>query len=208
MNVTYRFSGKNILIAGANVLPATSLALRFAEVGATVIVVDYDQEALLELASHAPSQIEPIFMRLEVAANIDRLAQIWTPEPIHVLAQFQPYGMAERLSASVGSVVRMSRQLAPCLARGPGVNIVAIPKVTDPEDPIANAREAAHLGMLRAMRQGDQGRPLRTIGLLGLGPETCEGWAETLSQRIFDTAQAALDVPASEPAPETHSSGN
>lgn len=119
---------KTVLIAGAAGAVGGILAKRFADLGATVVVIDEDETALHEIARYQPNRIEPLCLDLRKAKSCRMLGEAWGGAPIHFLFNLQNY------TENLGEVVRciegidtLNRALFPALVAADGAVVVLCP---------------------------------------------------------------------------------
>lgn len=129
MNDAAKLSNKTVLIAGAAGKIGAALAKRLAKLGATVIAIDGDEAALVEVARDRPDLIEPLCMDLGNPHNCRLLGEMWQDEPIHYL-----YNLQHCSKSSEGDFRRLegmqalTKALLPALARAKGAIVTLCPK--------------------------------------------------------------------------------
>ncbi|KNG95476.1 hypothetical protein [Pseudaestuariivita atlantica] len=185
---------KTALIVGAGHTAAERMAVQLAELNWQVIVVGQDAERLMALAERAPDRIDPLPMALNSRENAEQLGAVWGDEPLHALAQFQPVLMPLQITLAVRSVALMTGAFAAGLRAARGVNLVAMPRSRDLEDPLSQAAEGAHSRALRALALAHQKAGFRTVGLLSAGArgKAIAGMAVDIATGALPTGNGAV----------------
>ena len=151
-------SGKTIIVAGADCAFGREVTRAVSGQGATVLVLDEDDAALLALSRNAPRLIEHLAMPMDSASGIDTLGRIWDAEPIDCLVLLQSLRMARRPGTAVKSMLLLARALQPGLAAARGCVVTVIRASAPGSDPVRLSAEAAQMRMSSVLP--DQFAPL------------------------------------------------
>ncbi|MCZ0810872.1 MAG: hypothetical protein ACQEVT_06630 [Pseudomonadota bacterium] len=114
------FSGQTVLIAAAGCEQGVALGHAFCAAGARVVLVDRDEARIIEIATLARDQIEPLALDPLRPDLCRRLGEIWADEPLAALIHLQPLRHPERIGATIGAIPALTRDLAGALRAGQG----------------------------------------------------------------------------------------
>ncbi|MEP3480374.1 MAG: SDR family oxidoreductase [Fuerstiella sp.] len=194
------FAGKQIVLTGAASGIGRALALRLAEEGAALHLVDINQDGLNELAAQIPNAVAAVWQcDLSSATDIDRwLDQLEVfPSPIDGLinnAGVAYYGATDAMTMqqwdwlmniNLSAPIRITQRLLPALMQRPDAHIVNMCSISGL---VAGGRFAAYhtskfglIGFTEAIR-AEFGR--KGIGVTAI----CPGPVQTA---LYDSAESA-----------------